>query len=477
MKSVKYVLLALMMAAFGFSSYVACGGPQTTGGNENTAGAEQGTSTETTTNDGGTNNNNNNVGTDTSPQEEGPKEAGPAITATFEPASGAEIGIQDCIKVTFSRAPSTSRANRSAEMKQEGSSLVIAVSFSLTEAKGEICPFSLLRYEKKYTLSLKVKDPDDKTKEYPFTATYTTKKAPVGKPLEVSRGVNIKLKGLKSPAALQTLLGSVSPDQIPPILLTLHSRDDGAKGKLLFVGGLGKAPDGGKPHQGKDVVDTKTPVSLSLEGEFEGPSFFVGPTNFILSIAGFNLQLENLSLTGTFTDDGKSIKEAILEGVIDPELIKQQFGLDACATLLRDDCFKNSEGKDRVRIVGLVEGIENPLEFSVFVTAPLYLQQGLDGAATKVEVYSTTEIKDTDVTMAWSTCAGSAKEDKPCDTKEGAKITPATVDGTMTIDASKKHGTFAPKSALTAGTWYRVELTAKNSAAKEFKTFFVFKTK
>lgn len=477
MQHVKYVLVALMIVAFGFSSYTACGGPQTTNGNENTTTTETGGNSEVVGNDGGTNTNNNNNVADTAPQEEGPKEAGPAITATFDPASGAEIGIQDCIKVTFSRAPSASRANRFAEIKLDGSSTIVAVSFSLTDAKGEICPFSLLRYEKKYMLSVKVKDPDDKAKDYSFTANYTTKKAPAGKPLEVNRGVNIKLKGLKSPAALQTLLGSVSPDQIPPILLTLHSRDDGAKGKLLFVGGLGKAPDGGKPHQGKDVVDTKTPVSLSLEGEFEGPSFFVGPTNFILSIAGFNLQLEDLSLTGTFTDDGKSIKEAILEGVIDPELIKQQFGIDACATLLRDDCFKNADGKDRVRIVGTVEGIDNPLEFSVFVTAPLYLQQGIDGATSKIELYTTNDIKDTDVTFTWSTCKGSAKEDKPCDAKEGATVTPATVDGTLTVDASKKHGTFAAKAALTAATWYRVEVTAKDSAAKEFKTFIMFKTK
>lgn len=474
MKLLKQGFVIFCILAFGFVSYTACGGGDNNNNNANSNSTTDGggSSEVVETKDGGGENNNNNT-----PDEDGPKEPGAPITVTFDPADGSEIGIQDCVKVTFSRAPSPSRSKRKASMMREGASSPLAVEFKLSDAGGEICSFSLLRYGTSYKLELEVTDPDDSAKTYPFSASFKTKAAPQGSAPDTNLAVNLKLQGVRAPVALQTLLGSVSADQIPPILLTLHSRDDGAKGKLLFVGGLGKGPDGGKPHEGKDVVDTSTPVSLALEGDFEGTTFYVGPTNFILSIAGFNLQLEDLRITGNFTPDGKSIKEAILEGVIDPELIKQQFGLDACATLLRDDCFKNAEGKDRVRIVGTLEGINNPLDFSAFITSPLYLQQGIDGAATKIDLYATEEIKKEDVTLSWSTCAGSGKEDKPCDKGEGATITPATVEGEVVVDDSKKKATFTPKAALTAGTWYQVEVTAKNGSGKEFKTSITFKTK
>ncbi len=479
MKLLKQGFVFLVILAFGIVFHTACGGGDTGNNNNNTTTDGGGnTNTNGTNNTNGTTDGGNGNSNNTSnPDNGGGNEPGPPITATFNPADGSEIGIQDCVKVTFSRAPSPSRSRRKASMTRDGASSPLAVEFKLSDAEGEICSFSLLRYGTSSKLELEVTDPDDNAKTYTATATFKTKAAPQATAPDTAIAVNLKLQGVRAPVALQTLLGSVSADQIPPILLTLHSRDDGAKGKLLFVGGLGKAPDGGKPHEGKDVVDTKTPVSLALEGDFDGPTFYVGPTNFILSIAGFNLQLEDLRITGTFTDDGKGIKEAILEGVIDPDLIKQQFGLDACATLLRDDCFKNSEGKDRVRIVGSLEGISNPLGFSAFVTTPLYLQQGIDGAATKIDLYTTEDIKKEDVTLSWSTCSGSAKEDKPCDKGEGATITAATVDGEVAVDASNKKATFTPKDALTAGTWYQVEVTAKNAGGTEFKTSITFKTK
>jgi hypothetical protein len=234
-------------------------------------------------------------------------------------------------------------------------------------------------------------------------------------------------------------------------------------------------PPGGKPHQGNDVVDNvRNPVSLVLLGKFTGRAFYVGPTTFILSVAGYSLQLDNFSLTGVFSKDGKNIEEARLTGILDPEVVKQQLGFDVCL-LLRDECFKGPDGKDRVLIAGKVEGIPNPIPFSAFIVTPLYLQTGFE-TKDKFEFYTTEEVNNTGVSFKLSTCTGSSDQQKPCDIGKGAKIAPVQDAGQITLDASKKHGFYTPEK-LEANTWYKIELQATDSKQNTFPTFSIFQTK
>jgi hypothetical protein len=198
------------------------------------------------------------------------------------------------------------------------------------------------------------------------------------------------------------------------------------------------------------------------------------PTTFVLSVAGFNIELTNFYLTGIFSEDGKNIETGRLTGVINSKAIKEKFNIDACL-ILGDECFKGPNGEDLILVAGKLEGVINPLEYSVFITQPVYLETGVD-AGSKVVFYTTAKTKEADVAVKLFTCKGSSDEEKPCDKGKGATLTEVTDPGTVTIDASGQKGEFAPKS-LDAATWYKLELVSKDKQAKEFKTFVMFKTK
>lgn len=410
-------------------------------------------------------------------KEETPEPAGP-VTFTFNPATGTEIAADlTCIKVTFSRA--VARREWKVEFKGDGESAPTPVGMKFkSDTEAEICPFAFLKQGINYNLTLEVKEKvaaGQTAQAFNDKASYKVKdNFSKEKPAEAGLAVNLQLKDFLAPAGISDLLGSLGTDQIPPILITMHTRDSGSSGNLLFVGGLGKAPEGQKPHQGQDLVDTKTPVSLALAGKYDGRWFAVGPTTFVLSVAGFNLVLEDFALTGVFSVDGKNIESARLTGVLDPAVIKERFNLDVCQ-LVRDECVKDATGKTIVRVAINVNAIANPLPFAFFITNPVYLQTGYDPA--QKLVFYTNEPTELDrLTFKLFTCKGSSNEEKPCDEKEGAKIEPVAAEGKASLKDSKKEGDFT-LPAVDPETWYRIEVEAKDSKDVAFKTFAMFKTK
>lgn len=475
MAKFKNVLVAL--CAFGLISsfYIGCPSPTPNeGGNESTT--DGGGKTETAPD--GTN-------TDT-PATETPaekEETGP-ITMTFTPAADAEIGVsgeEACITVKFSHKPCSK--GREAKLLEDGKTVDTPVSFEFDPKDrtiAKICALSVLQQEVKYNLTVKVRENTgakcgEEGTEHTGNSSYKTK-APYKNdtPPPAGLGINLRLDNISKPSGVGDLINGLNPADIPPILVTLHSRDDGQSGNLTFIGGLGKAPPGGKPHEGKDIIDTDgSPVSLALIGKFNGRAFYVGPTTFLLAISGFAIRIDNFSLTGVFTADGKNVEFANLTGIIDPEFIQKQFGLDICA-LLAGECFKGPDGKDRVLIAGTVKGVPNPLPFSAFVTSPVYLSTDIATDA-KAKFYTTTEVKKEDITFTLSTCKGSTDEQKPCDTSKEAKVEPVAGDGTIELDPNGKEGTYTP-AKLEAGTWHKLELETKDANGTTFKTFTLFKT-
>lgn len=412
------------------------------------------------------------------------KPAGP-IDITFDPKDGAKIGVDGedaCIKVQFSSKPCSK--GKKAELKREGASVGMPVSFEFDpkdRTKAKVCALGLLRQGQKYTLKVEVSENvklcADKGKKYSKSAMFTTKEPYKGeKPADAGIGINLKLKEIVKPAGVKQLLGGLGDDKIPPILVNLHSRDKGSSGNLVFVGGLGKGPAGGKPHQGKDVIDaSKTPVSLALIGKFNGRAFYVGPTTFVLAVAGLALRLDDFSLTGVFTKDAKNVEYAKLTGIIDPKLLEKQFGLNICQ-LLAGECYKGPDGKDRLLLAGSVVGVENPFPFSSFVTTPVYLSTGFD-PATKVIFYTTKEVKEGDLKFTLSSCKGSSDKSKPCDTSKGAVIAAVSGAGKIELNANKKQGLYTLPTGLDAATWYKLEFEAKDATGAAFKTFTIFETK
>lgn len=451
MRAFKHLFLLLFIAGV-FALTAACGDNNTT--NEKVE--------EKTGQDGGT-----------TTEKEEPK--GP-IELTFEPATGAEIEPKDtCITVKMSIKPGKLVK---AEFIADGASTPTPASFSYDTKTDKdkktalVCPYSLLDQGVKYKLNVTVKSQKPDDKEYNGTAEYTTK-APYADKDAPAAGttINLKIDSILTPELLGSLLEG-QKDSIPPILVNVHKRDEGKKGNIIFIGGLGKGPEGGSPHEGKDVVDTETPVSISLVGKFDGRWFSVGPTTFILSIAGVSVVLDNFTLTGIFTEDSTNVEEARLSAVIDPEFVKKQFEMDICAIV---DCDENPDGTKSVLVAGKIVGVANPLEYSAFITKPLYLENNI-AADTKIEFYTTGDTKKEDVTVEVKSCKGSQKEEKPCSEADGATIADVAGDASVTIDDSKKKGEITLPT-LEANTWYQVNLTAKDANGKEFKTFARFKTK
>lgn len=420
---------------------------------------------------------------DTTEVKEEVVEAAPTgpIEITFDPASG-EIDVDgegSCIKVNFSIKPCSKGVTVS--LRGAGDTVNTPAAFDFDpqdRAKATICPLGVLRQETEYTLTLSVIENvskcEENGKKYNATGKYTTK-APYKNddPADVGLSVDMRIDEITKPAGVGDLLAGLGQDGIPPILLNLHSRDDAA-GTLAFVGGLGKAPPGGKPHEGKDVVDTDTPVSLALLGKFTGRAFYVGPTTFLLAVSGFTLRIDEFSLTGIFTADKKNVELAKLTGILDPEFIQAQFGLNICQ-LLAGECFKGPDGKDRILIAGKLTAIPNPLPFSAFITTPVYLSSNIKKDS-KVTFYTISDVKKEDIKFTLSTCTGSTDEQKPCDTGKSATVTPVAGDGTITINANNKQGEYAFPAELQAATWYKLEMEAKDDQGATFKTFTVFKT-
>jgi len=398
----------------------------------------------------------------------------PEIKITLDPKDG-KLGVDGaCIKVTFSRDPS--KKDWEGELKGDDGVVAGGLTFK-TNTTGEYCPFSFLKQGKKYSFKLKVKEPAVKgltqrtfevSSNYDTDAPYKDDPAPAA-----GFTVNLKLGDIIAPKGLTAIASNLSTDNIPPILTYLFKKEGDKAGALTFVGGLGKAAKGEKPHTGKDIVDTKTPVSLLLEGKYEGRLFSVGPTTFLLSVAGISLELQDFNLTGLFTKDSKKVESALLTGVIDPEVVEKSVGLQICA-LLRDECKKDASGKTYVRLAAKISSVPNPLPYSVFITHPLYLQTDIDPSK-PVAFYTNEETDEASLTAKVFTCKGSRDEQKPCDKGKEAKVEEVKEKGTFKLEDSKKQGSYTVK--LEAATWYKIEFTAKSKGGTEFKTFSMFKTK
>lgn len=406
----------------------------------------------------------------------------PPIKLTFDPASGAELETDGCVKVKFSRVPS--QRGWKVMLKAAGSDVNQATTFAFTPDgdQVEICPLSFLKQGTDYSLEVEIKEKVEQgstarrfkdNASYKIKSTYTAEPPPpAGSPM-----VNFKIEVITSPAGLNDVVSGLGDDDLPPILVSVHSRDKGDSGKILLVGGLGTNPPKEKPHQGKDIIDTKTPVSLALKGEFNGRWFSVGPTTFVLSISGINLTLQDFTMTGIFSKDGKTLEKGTLFGIVNTAIIKERFGLDLCL-LLVDQCFKQGDdGINYIRIASTLKGIANPVEYGVFITEPFYLSTGFDPSKA-MELYFLTTTKKEDVTVKIETCKDSKDPEKPCSTKEGAKLEEVKEAGSFdSFDVDARKAMFKLPASVTPKTWYRVSVTGKDANGKEFTTFTVLQTK
>jgi hypothetical protein len=410
------------------------------------------------------------------------KKVEPPIELTFEPATGAELETDGCVKVKFSRAPS--QRGWTVKLKAEGSDANQATTFAFNPDgdQVELCPLSFLKQGTKYSLEVEVKEKVEQgsdARRFKANATYNVKKTYTADepPKTGSPTINFKINVITAPAGLNDVVSGLGDDDLPPILVSVHSRDDGKAGNILLVGGLGTNPPGGKPHKGKDVFDTKTPVSLALKGKFDGRWFSVGPTTFVLSISGINLTLQDFTMTGIFSKDGTTLEKGTLFGIVNTALIKERFGLDLCL-LLVDQCFKQgNDGINYIRIAATLKGIANPVEYGVFITDPFYLSTGFDPAKA-LELYFLTKTKKDDVTVKIEVCKDSKDPEKPCSAKEGAKLEVVKDAGSFeSFDEDARKAMFKLPSSVTAKTWYKISITSKDANGKTATTFTVLQTK
>ena len=418
------------------------------------------------------------------------------LTFTFNPASGGAIKVKGaCITITLNKAPSPK--NLKAVFKDKaGSNIPGGLKLDEEKATLEFCPFPYLKHDTEYDLEVSADNTCATPKSFTGKASFKTDKEYAGKSSgEPGLTVDLKIKSIISPAQLESIAGPYM-DQVPPILIVVQEKETGDKGKMLFVGGLGK----GK-HDGKGVVDTETPVSLALDGNFDGRLFSVGPNTFVLSISGYNIRLNEFQITGLFSTDGKNIEAARLLGIINADMVKERFNMDVCL-LVRKDCYEgptipcktDAECGDtmkcnagfcatpckgdadckvgetcgggycpaykpqHVRVVGALEGIPNPIPLSAFITSPVYLQTAV-GPKEAMKFYISEQVDEKDITVTAYTCKDSTDSEKPCDTKKGAKVEEVKDAGTIAYDAAKKSGTWTPKADLTAGGWYKIVLT------------------
>ncbi len=394
------------------------------------------------------------------------------IKISFDPKSGSQIDVKDvCIKVLFSSAPSKSGWYVSLRAKGDQSDTPVLMTFEQdTEAK--VCAIPVLKQGTEYTLKVKVKEKAG-TKTFTGQATYTTKEPYANdKPADAGLTVSLKISKIVSPPGLAALIQGRG--DLPPILLNLHHRDSGNQGTLLFVGGLGTTPSGTKPFTGKDVVNTKQPVSLALAGSFKGRAFYVGPTVFVLAVAGYTVELKNFSLSGVFTKDGKNLEDLRLTGMIDPTVIEKQFGLQGVCLLV--ECIKDENGNDAILVGGQLESFVNPLPFSIFITDPFFLKTDVDPNPT-IKFFTNEEFDDKSFSATFYTCKGSSDPRQPCSKSKGATISKASVKANFNLNSAKKLGTIKPDKALDGATWYKLELSGKSKKGESFKTFVIFKTK
>ncbi len=481
-------LLLGLFFVFSFSMWVVnCGGPSTTSGGEGKKAegksqSEVGT-VEKSPADGGTKKDTGGYpdrpAGEKAPAEKkqggeqkGKEKQGGDISMTFDPPSGSTIDVKDiCITVNFSSAPS--KSDWTVSFLAQGDKIDTPVTFTFeTDQKAKVCPIPVLRQGTSYKLTVKVKE-DGGDKYYTGSASYKTKEPySKDKPADAGLTVSLKIDKIVSPAGLASLIEGRG--DLPPIILTLHQRDSGQSGKLVFVGGLGMAAPGKKPFTGNDIINTKQPVSLALSGQFKGRAFYVGPSVFVLSVAGYSLTLNNFTLTGLFSTDGKKLEDVRLTGMIDPMVIEKQFGFPNVCLLV--ECVKDANGKDMILVGGKLSSYPNPLPFTIFLTKPYYLETGVATNA-KVEFYSNQELTQKSLSFKLYTCTGSSDQRQPCSKKKGATVSPANITGSYSLDSTKKHGFFTPDKALSAGTWYKVEVTGTNKNNDKFTTFLIFKTK
>ncbi|TNE45501.1 MAG: hypothetical protein EP343_26665 [Deltaproteobacteria bacterium] len=407
--------------------------------------------------------------------EQAPTEQATGQKISFNPASGSTIDVKDfCIDITT--ASPVDKVKWDAKLSVKGST--VALTQTIIFASGtaaKVCIDEYLSPSTDYVLEVTLYDdtsgtPTTAKAEYKTKDTYAT-----GKTADPGLTVDLQLSKVITPNGVNALIGTINPNQILPVLMHLHSRDTGTSGSITMVGGVGRTPSG-NPHNGKDVFDnTKEPVAISMKGTFTGRLFEAGPTTFRLTVGGFKLELEQFRLSGLFNTAGDSFEDVRFSGIVDTAGLSASLGIDPCL-LLVGACYKDAKGRSVMFMVGQMKSIKNPVDFSVLLTTPLYLQTGLATAAAKFDFYTTEEVKAGDVSIKLETCKNSGSNDKPCDTASGAQLTTVSATGSASINSDKKSGSYTLSTSLQAQTWYKISLTAKNASGTAYTTFTVFQT-
>lgn len=255
----------------------------------------------------------------------------PDCTATvtgFTPADGAtDVAINVTPIATFSEPVS----DVTFEVTIDG----VAVSGSATlDADGLSAAFTLdanLSYASTYTLSATVCD-------HSLSTSFTTIAEPVDLDV-VGRTYLLPLDGTNvtwvQPAGVETLL--LSQIITKDLMFMVEEQDEST---IKLVGAAGIRDDAGVVHQYNCTEAIDFPVA-----DFSAaPSFLAGPTEATIDVSGYVIPLHDLTLGGTFTEDGEAVADLHLQGQLDLYDLDQEVGICELITLFGLSCESCPDG-------------------------------------------------------------------------------------------------------------------------------------
>ena len=416
---------------------------------------------------------------DTNPQspksqaDKAPKVERTTLKINLNPKPGSTLSERrPCIEVNFSRTPLLTEGTPKVHWKQEGQGTAKVLELEEYQTgKWRFCSYLYLN-KGKHEIQVKVKEAD---KSYSKTATYQSvaKAKPGDITVEKAQVTHLRLEEAYSPSALlkNSLFKSVKKDAFfLPLLAQVLDKTGHQNGRLSLLVGLGQLP-GNTQYSAKNIRldNQKTPVSLKLDGQYQGRTFRVKYSkDFLLPTSTFGmLHFHSFELTGSFTKDGKNIQEATFHAEIDAESQK----LTGFCGMKGVPCYQGNDGKQKMVLAGKFAGKTNTHSFATYITQPTLYQANF--AKQTIEFYTNETIQAKQVKVAFWICTGSTNKENPCDVKKGAKLQKVKIPGLLSLSPENRKGSFEPET-LQANTWYKAEFTVSNTKGATYKTFTIF---
>ncbi len=114
-------------------------------------------------------------------------------------------------------------------------------------------------------------------------------------------------------------------------LLTVNVLIEVAEASATEIRMMGAISMDGNPNAQDLCTET---IDFPTAADFSGNPFFaIGPEDTTLNVSGVSVTVDDLSITGAFSNDGTSMEGASLAGVIDTRPLEPLVGADACELL------------------------------------------------------------------------------------------------------------------------------------------------